>query len=38
MLEVKFTKINKDAIAPTKNHSDDAGYDLYSLNEVTIPP
>lgn len=30
-------KMHPDAITPTKAHSDDAGYDLYSVEDVFIP-
>ncbi len=35
-LEVKFEKIKKDAKLPERQHSGDAGYDLFSAEDVTI--
>ena len=33
---LKFKRLSKDAIAPTKAHSGDLGYDLYAIEDVTI--
>ena len=35
-LNLKFKKLNSDAITPTKSHSGDFGYDLYALEDVWI--
>ena len=35
-LDVK--RLHPDAILPTKNHEDDAGFDLYALEDVMIEP
>jgi deoxyuridine 5'-triphosphate nucleotidohydrolase len=34
---LKFEKTNDLAKLPTKNHESDTGYDVYSVEEVTIP-
>ena len=36
--KLKFKKIYQDAIIPTKGSKFAAGYDLSSIEEVTIPP
>lgn len=33
---MKFYKLDKEAVLPTKAHKTDAGYDLYSVEDVTI--
>ena len=33
---LKFKRLSKAAIAPTKAHSGDLGYDLYAMEDVTI--
>lgn len=38
MLELKIKKLNIDAIIPNFAHEDDAGMDLYSIEETIIPP
>ncbi|MGL4912115.1 MAG: dUTP diphosphatase [Romboutsia sp.] len=38
MYTVKIKKLNEDAIIPNFAHKGDAGMDLYSTEEVTIPP
>jgi dUTP pyrophosphatase len=35
---VDFVKLNVNAQAPTKAHADDAGFDLYSLEDLTLRP
>jgi len=35
---LKVKKINKDAIIPSYAHSGDAGLDVFSIEEVDIPP
>ena len=35
---LKFKRLSEDAIAPTKAHSGDLGYDLYAIEDVTIAP
>jgi dUTP pyrophosphatase len=34
---LKFTKTHPDAKLPTKNHSDDTGFDVYSVESKLIP-
>lgn len=38
MYTLKIKKMNKDAIIPNFAHKGDAGMDLYSIEEVIIPP
>lgn len=38
MYTVKFIKISPDAHVPQKAHPDDAGFDLYASEDVTIAP
>lgn len=38
LYKLKVKKLNKDAIIPNFAHKGDAGMDLYSTEEVTIPP
>ena len=35
---LKFKKLSEEAIAPSKAHSGDLGYDLYAMEDVTIAP
>lgn len=35
---LKFTRLDENATAPTKANTSDAGWDLYSLEDVEIPP
>jgi dUTP pyrophosphatase len=35
---LKFKKLNKDAVIPQRAHEDDAGLDVYTVEEVKIPP
>jgi len=37
-IEVEVQKISEDAILPTYAHDSDAGADIYSVEDVTIPP
>lgn len=37
-MDIKINIINKIAKIPTKARSDDAGYDLYSIEEMSIKP
>lgn len=37
-MELKFKKLHKDAITPTRNNPTDSGMDLYSLEDVTLFP
>ena len=37
-LELGFIKLVDDAISPSYNYPSDSGFDLYSTEEVTIPP
>ncbi len=34
---MKFFKTHNDALLPAKNHKDDAGWDLFSVEDVLIP-
>jgi dUTP pyrophosphatase len=36
--QFRYLKLRPDATAPTKSHTGDLGYDLYSVEEVKIPP
>lgn len=38
MMKLGFKKINPDAILPVYAHPGDAGMDLYSVEELIIPP
>lgn len=38
MIKVSFTKTHEDAITPTNAYGDDAGWDLYTLNNTAIGP
>lgn len=38
MYTVKIKKLNENAIIPNFAHKGDAGMDLYSIEEVVIPP
>lgn len=38
MLKIFIKKLNSSALMPQKAHEDDAGYDLFSIEEVTIAP
>ena len=35
-MEIKFQKINKEAIIPTRANQDDAGFDLYCLEDKKL--
>ncbi len=35
---LKFKKLHDDAVLPTRNNEDDAGLDVYALEDVEIPP
>tara|TARA_Y100000004_G_C8866684_1_gene391432 strand:- start:271 stop:759 length:489 start_codon:yes stop_codon:yes gene_type:complete len=37
-VEIYFRKVRPNAIAPTRAHSWDAGYDLYSCEDISIGP
>ncbi len=37
-LEIAFKKLHPEALAPSKAHKGDAGYDLRSVEEVELPP
>ena len=37
MLKVKIAKLEEDAKIPNKANSSDAGFDLYAIEDVTIP-
>ncbi|MSR78630.1 MAG: dUTP diphosphatase [Candidatus Taylorbacteria bacterium] len=38
MLEVKIKRLNPEAKLPSYAHPGDVGLDLYSLEDVTVPP
>ncbi|SIO30813.1 dUTP diphosphatase [Halodesulfovibrio marinisediminis] len=38
MLKVNILRTNKDSILPTQAHEGDAGFDIYSIDEVVIAP
>jgi deoxyuridine 5'-triphosphate nucleotidohydrolase len=35
---MRFSKAHPDALLPQKNHSDDAGWDVFSVEDKEIPP
>lgn len=35
---LKFKRLHEDAILPTRNNEDDAGLDIYALEDIEIPP
>ena len=35
---LKFKRLSEEAIAPSRAHSGDLGYDLYAMEDVTIAP
>lgn len=35
---LKFKRLHEDAILPTRNNEDDAGLDLYAVEDIEIPP
>lgn len=35
---LKFKRLREDAILPTRNKEDDAGLDLYAVEDIEIPP
>lgn len=35
--ELKFTKIHEDAVTPKYNYETDSGFDLHSVEQITIP-
>lgn len=37
-MKIKVKKLKEDAKLPTYHHEGDVGMDLYSMEEVTIPP
>jgi len=37
-LRLGYTKLHPDAIEPNYAYISDSGFDLYSVNEITIPP
>jgi dUTP pyrophosphatase len=37
-LDLGFVKLNPDAVDPFYNYDGDSGFDLYSTEEVTLPP
>ena len=37
-LDLGFVKLNSDAVEPSYNYDGDSGFDLYSTEEVILPP
>jgi len=37
-MELKVSKLNKEAVLPSYSYEDDAGFDLYSVEEVSVDP
>jgi dUTP pyrophosphatase len=37
-MTLNFARLSADALAPTRNHPEDAGVDVYSLEEVLLWP
>jgi dUTP pyrophosphatase len=37
-LDLGFTKLNDEAVTPFYNYPSDSGFDLYSTEDITIPP
>lgn len=37
-MNLKFKKLRPNAVLPTRAHSSDAGMDVYTIEEVRIPP
>jgi len=37
-MQLKIKKLNSEAIVPHYAHQDDAGFDLFSINDIEIPP
>jgi|TARA_R110000868_G_scaffold243770_3_gene499793 dUTP pyrophosphatase len=37
MPKVQFIKSHPDAILPSKNHASDTGFDVYAVEDITIP-
>jgi dUTP pyrophosphatase len=38
MYDLEFNKRHEDAILPKRNNTDDAGLDIYAVEDVEIPP
>jgi len=38
ILDIRIMKLTNDAILPEKAHEDDAGYDLFSRENLVVPP
>ena len=36
-IKIVFKKTNESALLPTKNHADDSGWDVYSVEDTIIP-
>lgn len=36
-IKIVFKKTNENALLPTKNHADDSGWDVYSVEDTIIP-
>ncbi len=37
-INIKIKRLNENAILPEKQHDSDAGYDLYSIEEIILKP
>jgi dUTP pyrophosphatase len=37
-LDLGYVKLNPDAVDPFYNYDGDSGFDLYSIEEITLPP
>ena len=38
MIQIKFVLLHKNAKVPKKNHDDDAGFDLFAVEEFVLHP
>tara|TARA_Y100000590_G_scaffold19674_1_gene23092 strand:- start:90 stop:524 length:435 start_codon:yes stop_codon:yes gene_type:complete len=38
VINIKIKRLNENAILPEKQHDSDAGYDLYSIEEIILKP
>lgn len=38
MIQVKFILVHQNARVPQKSHDDDAGFDLFAVEEFVLPP
>ena len=37
-MELKVKKLNEEAVLPNYSYKDDAGFDLYSIEQITLKP